>query len=59
MNWEGKVLISEIGKKSGVIGRNFCYRPILLKIDKINLGKLVNIRINEVGQGYLIGEIIK
>jgi len=57
INWEGKVLISEIGKKSGVIGRNFCYKPILLKIDQNNLGKLVNVRINEVGQGYLIGEI--
>ena len=59
INWEGKVLISELGKKSGVIGRNYCYKPILLNIDKKYLGKFVDVRVNKVGKGYLIGELIK
>ncbi|MHA1786090.1 MAG: tRNA (N(6)-L-threonylcarbamoyladenosine(37)-C(2))-methylthiotransferase [Candidatus Helarchaeota archaeon] len=58
INWEGKVLISEKGKKSGLIGRNFCYKPILIKDDRAKLGDIIKIKIDAIGKGYLIGSPI-
>jgi len=53
LNWEGEVLIDEIGKKGGLIGRNFAYKPVLTTS---KLGTFCEIKINEVYPTYLIGE---
>jgi tRNA A37 methylthiotransferase MiaB len=53
LNWEGEVLIDEIGKKGGMIGRNFAYKPVLTTS---KLGTFCEIKINEVYPTYLIGE---
>lgn len=53
LNWEGEVLIDEIGRKGGVIGRNFAYKPVLTKG---RLGTFKKIRIKSVRPTYLIGE---
>jgi len=52
LNWEGEVLIDEIGKKGGVIGRNFAYKPILTEGE---LGTFRRVKIKSVRPTYLIG----
>jgi MiaB-like tRNA modifying enzyme len=53
LNWEGEVLIDEIGKKGGMIGRNFAYKPIIING---KIGTFRKIRINKVYTNYLIGK---
>jgi len=52
LNWEGEVLIDEIGKKGGVIGRNFAYKPVLTEGE---LGAFRKVKIKSVKPTYLIG----
>lgn len=52
-NWEGEVLIDEIGKKGGFISRNFAYKPILTEG---KLGSFKKIKIKSIRPTYLIGE---
>jgi len=52
LNWEGKILIDEIGKKGGMIGRNFAYKPVLTKG---KLGTFKKIKIKSIQPTYLIG----
>jgi len=53
LNWEGEVLIDEMGKKGGFIGRNFAYKPVLTEG---KLGTFKKIKIKSVRPTYLIGE---
>ncbi|MDI6825587.1 MAG: tRNA (N(6)-L-threonylcarbamoyladenosine(37)-C(2))-methylthiotransferase [Candidatus Aenigmarchaeota archaeon] len=53
MNWKGEVLIDEIGKKGGMIGRNFAYKPV---VTSGRLGTFREVRIIEVRPNYLIGK---
>lgn len=52
LNWEGEVLIDEVGKKGGVIGRNFAYKPVLTEG---GLGTFREVKIKSVRPTYLIG----
>ena len=47
LDWEGEVLIDEIGKNDSFIGRNFAYKPVIVKGD-FKLGDIVNVRIRSV-----------
>lgn len=53
LNWKGEVIIDEIGKKGGMIGRNFAYKPVLTSG---KIGTFHEIKINEVYSTYLIGK---
>ncbi len=53
LNWEDEVLIDEMGKKGGFIGRNFAYKPVLIKGE---LGTFRKVKIKSVRPTYLIGE---
>ena len=54
VGWEGDVLIDEVGKKPGSwIGRNFAYKPIVVKTERPLLGELVRIRVVNAFQTYL------
>jgi len=53
LNWKGEVLIDEIGKKGGLIGRNFAYKPVLTSG---KLGTFRKVKIKSVRPTYLIGE---
>jgi MiaB-like tRNA modifying enzyme len=53
IGWEGEVLIDET-KNKNVIGRNFAYRPIILKEGK--LGEFRNVRIETVSSTSLFSE---
>ena len=57
LDWEGEILIDEIGKDNSFVGRNFAYRPIVVKGD-FKLGSIVKVKINTVTSYDLRGEII-
>ncbi len=52
LNWEGEVLIDEKGKKGGMVGRNFTYKPILTEG---KLGSFHKVKINKVHPTFLVG----
>jgi len=58
VNWEGEVLIDERGKDShSWIGRNFAYKPVVVKSDEFLLGRFVDVRVVRAFQTYLEAEI--
>ena len=57
MGWEGKVLIDERGKGNSWIGRNFAYKPVVIKDDGFSLGRFMDVRVVETFQTYLEAEI--
>lgn len=57
VDWEGMVLIDERGKRDSWIGRNFAYKPVVIKDEEFLLGKLMNVRVVEAFQTYLEAKI--
>ncbi len=55
LNWKGKILIDEKGTNDSWIGRNYCYKPVVIKGD-FNLGDEIDVRISEVTNFDLRGE---
>ena len=56
--WGGEVLIDEVGKFAGSwIGRNFAYKPIVVKSEKNMLGKVVHVKIYETYATHLVGTL--
>jgi threonylcarbamoyladenosine tRNA methylthiotransferase CDKAL1 len=56
--WEGEVLIDEVGKFAGSwIGRNFAYKPIVVRSEKNMLGRVVNVKIYEAYATHLVGTL--
>jgi len=55
VDWEGDALIDETRDKN-VIGRNFAYKPVILKNAKP--GEFKRVKINFVSSTSLFGEII-
>src|SRR3989344_4852395 len=58
IGWKGKILIDEKGKFDSWIGRNYCYKPVVVKGD-FNLGDEIDVKINDVTSFDLRGEILK
>ena len=57
-NWKGQILIDEKGKKpDSWIGRNFTYKPIVVKSKESLLGGTVNVHVVKAFQTYLKAEI--
>ena len=57
--WIGEVLIDEKGKKDDSwIGRNFAYKPVVIKSSDDLLGKTLKVEVTEAMQTYLKGKII-
>jgi len=54
VGWRGEVLIDEI-KNGGIFGRNFAYKPILLKYGK--LGEFKKVEITNVSSTSLFSEL--
>jgi len=53
-DWKGQILIDEKGKKpSSWIGRNFAYKPIVVKSQESLLGRTVGVHVVEAFQTYL------
>ncbi|UCC33781.1 MAG: tRNA (N(6)-L-threonylcarbamoyladenosine(37)-C(2))-methylthiotransferase [Candidatus Bathyarchaeota archaeon] len=58
LGWEGRVIVDEIGNRSGSwVGRNFAYKPVVLRDEGVLLGKFVDVRIVGASATYLNGEI--
>lgn len=59
MNWKGRVLLDERGKQpNSLIGRNFAYKPIVIKGENESLlGTFVKVRVTKAFQTYLEAEI--
>ncbi len=57
-NWQGTVLVDEIGKEDTVIARNSSYKAIVIK-QNLNIGDKVNVKITGISSHYLVGKVIK
>lgn len=57
--WSGRIFVDEIGKMGSVIGRNFAYKPIVIKSNHgpSLLGRFVNVRVIETFQSHLLGSL--
>jgi len=56
INWEGKILIDEKGKDDSWIGRNYCYKPVVVKGD-FKLGEEIEVKVNDVTSFDLRGKL--
>jgi len=55
--WNGEIFIDEPGKIKGTwIGRNFAYKPIVIKNTQNIIGKTLHIQVTKTTETYLIGE---
>lgn len=60
LGWTGEIIIDEIGKvSSSWIGRNFVYKPIVVKSSDDLLGKIVQVKVVNACSTHLQGEIIE
>jgi MiaB-like tRNA modifying enzyme len=60
VDWSGEILVDEKGKVEGSwIGRNFAYKPIVVKSSDELLGKALKVKVVEASQTYLNGKILK
>ena len=60
VGWEGDVLVDEKGKFEGSwMGRNFAYKPVVLKSPENLLGKTLQVEVVEAFPTYLKGKIIE
>ncbi|MCS7120187.1 MAG: tRNA (N(6)-L-threonylcarbamoyladenosine(37)-C(2))-methylthiotransferase [Candidatus Bathyarchaeota archaeon] len=58
IGWEGEILVDEKGKGLSWVGRNYAYKPIVVKCDGNLLGRFVRVRVIEARPTYLEAEII-
>jgi len=59
MNWEGTILIDEKGREKSWIGRNFAYKPVVIKkAEGFLLGKFLNVRVVRVFPTYLEADVV-
>lgn len=56
VGWSGRILVDEKGKNESWIGRNYAYKPVVLKGKKKLLGKYVDTQIKNAFTTYLEGE---
>ena len=60
VDWTGEILVDEKGKVPGSwIGRNFAYKPIVVRSNSRLLGKRLQVTVVEAFQTHLAGEITK
>ena len=55
--WEGKILIDEKGKNNSWIGRNYCYKPVVVR-ENCKWGDEINVKIVDATSFDLRGECI-
>ncbi len=55
-NWTGEVLVDEKGKGHSWIGRNYTYKPIVIKTSENIFGQFVRVKVINAFKTYLEGE---
>ena len=55
VGWEGEAVIDEEGRDGTMVGRNFAYKPIVVK-SPVQLGEIIPVKITEAKSSYLLGE---
>ncbi|MEM2272863.1 MAG: TRAM domain-containing protein, partial [Candidatus Bathyarchaeia archaeon] len=58
VGWEGEILVDEKGSGDSWIGRNYAYKPIVVRSQKDLLGEFINIRVVEAHANYLEAKVI-
>jgi len=58
VGWAGEVLVDEKGKGHSWIGRNFAYRPVVVKGKDVLFGRFLNVKITKAWSTYLEAEAI-
>jgi len=58
INWEGTILIDEKGREKSWIGRNFVYKPVVIKAEGFLLGKFLNVRVVRAFPTYLEADVV-
>ena len=58
IGWKGEILIDEKGKDKSFVGRNFCYKPIVLESEKDLVGNFVEVEVYEAKSNYLKGKLL-
>jgi threonylcarbamoyladenosine tRNA methylthiotransferase CDKAL1 len=56
--WEGEILIDERGKDDSWVGRNYAYRPVVVK-GNLSLGDKVKVKVEKTNEYYFTGNILK
>jgi threonylcarbamoyladenosine tRNA methylthiotransferase CDKAL1 len=60
VGWRGQVLFDEKGKVEGSwVGRNFAYKPVVVKSREELLGKTLKVEVTEASQTYLKAQVIE
>lgn len=60
LGWRGEILVDEKGKIAGSwVGRNFAYKPVVVKSKSNLLGKEIRAQITEAFTTHLAGEVKK
>ena len=60
VGWTGEVLVDEKGKVEGSwVGRNFAYKPIVIKSNDNLLGRTLKVKVEEASTTYLKGTLVE
>ncbi|MBW2991323.1 tRNA (N(6)-L-threonylcarbamoyladenosine(37)-C(2))-methylthiotransferase [Candidatus Woesearchaeota archaeon] len=57
-DWQGKIIIDEIGKNNSFVGRNNYYKPVVIKNVHLKISDIVEVRVNRVVKDYLEAVLI-
>lgn len=59
VGWAGEILVDEVGRVEGSwVGRNFAYKPVVIKCEENLLGKTVRVQIIEAFSTHLKGKLV-
>lgn len=59
VGWRGEVLVDEKGQGDSWIGRNYAYKPIVVKSGENLLGKFISVEVTAAHVNYLEAEVIR
>lgn len=58
IGWSGEIIVDERGKNNSYVGRNFAYKPVVVKSNNDLFGKFVEVEVTEIKSNYLVGKLI-
>lgn len=58
VGWRGEVFVDERGKGGSWVGRNFAYKPVVIKSEEKLFGKFLQMRVKEAFPTYLLAEMV-